>query len=240
MNRRFFSEQPVAGDSIQLSAAESQHLVQVLRAECGDRITVFDGSGREFEAEITQLKRSSVTLSIVAGGELSREADRRLVLGVALPKGDRQRWLVEKCVELGVHGLVPLVTRRGVAAARDSVLARLERTVVEASKQCGRNLLMEIGRPCQLDAFLRQPPSTAIRWLAHPGGSAAPETLPAVAAADGQSTVYAAVGPEGGFDPGEVQAAVAHGWTCIRLTPTTLRVETAAMALAAYWLVRPQ
>lgn len=244
MNRRFFSERPIADDSIQLSGSESQHAVQVLRAQVGDRITVFDGTGCEFAAEITQVKRSGVTLSIMKRYQISREAHRTLVLGVALPKGERQRWLIEKCVELGVHRVVPLMTRRGVAAAKDSVLARLERTIIEASKQCGRNVLMEVGRPCGVAEFITQAPNDSVRWFAHPADAdpqIARTDAAAVRSADAdQRPVHAAVGPEGGFDPDEVQAAVVQGWDCVTLAETTMRVETAAVAIAAYWLVEPR
>lgn len=242
MNRRFYSEQPIVGDSIQLSAAESQHVAQVLRAQVGDQITVFDGSGWEFEAEITQLKRSAVTLSIVGRCQISRESPHRLVLGVGLPRGDRQRWLTEKCVELGVHRIVPLVTRRGVAAAKESVLARLERAVIESSKQCGRNVLMEIGQPCALAEFVSQAPADAVRWLAHPakGDARTERAAPlSVRPAAEQRSIFAAVGPEGGFHADEVQAAVEQGWQSVSLGRSILRVETAAVAIAAYWLVEP-
>ena len=77
--------------------------------------TLFDGSGAEFDAEVIASKRSEVELQVLERREVDRELPFRLEVGVALPKGDRQKWLVEKLTELGVTTLVPLVTERGVA-----------------------------------------------------------------------------------------------------------------------------
>jgi len=245
MNRRFFSEKTIEGESIQLSAAESQHVAKVLRAQVGDEITVFDGSGVEFLARIVAVERPGVQLRLIERLESSREAHRVLVLGAALPKGDRQRWLIEKCVELGVHQVVPLRTARGVAVSKPSVIDRLERSVIEASKQCGRNRLMQIGPPCRLAAFVSAAPKASVRWLAHPHASQSPrhDTTDAVELREQVAVdqpVYVAIGPEGGFDEAEVEVAIAAGWTPVRLAQSLLRVETAAIAAVAYWLVEPQ
>src|SRR5205823_14535109 len=85
-------------------------------------------------------------LSIIERREVSRELSFSLTLAVALPKGERQKWLIEKATELGVTRIVPLVTERGVAQPVESALDRLRRGVIEASKQCGRNRLMEIAQ----------------------------------------------------------------------------------------------
>ncbi len=115
MSERYFVESPITSDRAVLSGAEAHHLLHVMRATRGSAVTLFDGTGWEFEAVVESTKRSEVELSIVARREVNREAAIELTLGVALPKGDRQKWLVEKATELGVARLVPLVTaaRRG-------------------------------------------------------------------------------------------------------------------------------
>ena len=81
----------------------------------GDTLTLFDGSGVEFLARVERLGRNEVEVAIVEPRAIDRELRREVTLAVALPKGERQQWLVEKLTELGVTRLVPLVTRRGVA-----------------------------------------------------------------------------------------------------------------------------
>src|SRR5690606_12288873 len=112
--------------------------------------------------------RREVELEAGPRREVDRELTRRIVVGVALPKGDRQKWLVEMLTELGAARLVPLVTHRGTVKLHDRGEEKLERAVIEASKQCGRNVLMEVSRPQPFEEFL----STAegLRLVAHPGG----------------------------------------------------------------------
>ncbi len=168
MPPRFFVEQPVAADIVELVDTEAHHLLHVLRAKTGDLVTLFDGTGREFEGQVGRLRRSTVELHILSQRSVDRESPRRLVIGVALPKGDRQRWLVEKLVELGVAECVPLETSRGVAQPEGGTLEKLRRAVIEASKQCGRNRLMAIAAPLAWSHFVASAPDTAIRRVAHP------------------------------------------------------------------------
>ena len=95
-----------------LAGAEAHHLIHVLRAKPGLVVTLFDGGGAEYGAHVVRVGRSEVELAIDERRESDRELPVRLTLGVSLPKQERQRWLVEKAVELGVARLVPLLARR--------------------------------------------------------------------------------------------------------------------------------
>jgi 16S rRNA (uracil1498-N3)-methyltransferase len=226
MSQRFFVERPI-GDAAtaQLLDAEARHLVKVMRANVGDKIIVFDGSGWEFIAGIATIRRSAVELEIIDRLQVDRELSHSLTLAVSLPKGDRQRVLVEKLVELGATALIPLETRWSVAEATPAALARLRRQVIEASKQCGRNRLMEIGEPRSLEQFLAQSASLQRRLLAHPSGEELKQAE--------RGPTLAAVGPEGGFKDEEIAAARTAGWEIVSLGRRILRIETASIALAA-------
>jgi 16S rRNA (uracil1498-N3)-methyltransferase len=229
MSERFFIAPPIAGDRALLTGDEARHLIAVMRGKVGDEINVFDGSGAEFAARITAIGKQAVELAIIERRELSRELDFALTLAVALPKGDRQKWLVEKATELGVTRIIPLVTERGVAQPTAAALDRLQRSVIEASKQCGRNRLMEISPPLSAADCFATAPAAAARLIAEPGG----QPLAALAAGDGLEMI-AAIGPEGGFSPDEIAAAKNAGWKAVSLGNRTLRIETAAIALAAW------
>lgn len=227
MSQRFFVETPIGeAATARLIDAEAQHLAKVMRAKPGDEIVAFDGSGWEFVARVAGLGKSSVELKIVERRQLDRELHHPLTLAVALPKGDRQKVLVEKLVELGVTRLIPLETEHGVAEATPSALTRLRRQVIEASKQCGRNRLMEIAEPMTLARLVESIGAEEQRILAHPSGPA----LPGLAM---HESATAAVGPEGGFSDAEVRVARSAGWEIASLGPRILRIETAAIALAA-------
>ncbi|MCE9631975.1 MAG: 16S rRNA (uracil(1498)-N(3))-methyltransferase [Planctomycetia bacterium] len=227
MSERFFlSSPPHAGRAV-LEGDEARHLVRVLRGKVGDLVRVFDGSGVEWPARVMAIGRDEVTLELDEPLSVAVAAAPPLTLAVALPKGDRQKWLVEKLTELGVARLVPLVTLRGVAEATPGALERLRRGVLEACKQSGRNTLMEIGEPRTIAEILRERPATVRMLVADPG--AAP-----LDAADAAATAaIALVGPEGGFAAEELAALDAAGVVRVGLGPHILRVETAAIALAA-------
>jgi 16S rRNA (uracil1498-N3)-methyltransferase len=234
---RYFWDAPDVGGIASLTGQEAHHLIHVMRGATGTRVVLFDGRGCEFLAEIDRIERGKVHLSILAHHEVDRELPFSLTVAVALPKGDRQKWLVEKAVELGVARLVPLKTSRSVAQPVQQAVVRLERTVIEASKQCGRNWLMEISEPQSWPDFVTNTQEMPARLLAHPGDRSRPSGL-----ADGlrgpsdktvADPVVLAVGPEGGFTAEEVALAVAAGWTLVDLGPRILRVETAAILLAA-------
>jgi len=242
MSRRYFIEQPPPPPDqpdakVVLGGTEAHHLLHVMRARVGDRVVLFDGSGREFAAVIEQLGRSDIRLRIECCEAVDRELDRDVTLAVALPKGERQRWLVEKATELGAARLIPLECERGVAQPTAKALERLRRAVVEASKQCGRNRLMEVAEPVQFATLLGRHDGTTRRLIAQPrpaatgGGKAAGGTGSASPFAPGPGEVVAAVGPEGGFSPEEVAAAREAGFEPVDLGPRILRVETAAVAL---------
>ncbi|MGE0758250.1 MAG: 16S rRNA (uracil(1498)-N(3))-methyltransferase [Pirellulaceae bacterium] len=246
MTERYFTDMPLQGDTVQLVGAEAQHLVKVMRASAGDEIVLFDGTGIECTARIAEIRRQEVRLDQLVCRPVDRELPFPLELGVALPKGDRQRWLVEKLTELGVTVLVPLITTRSVVRPDEGSLLRLRRTVIEASKQCGRNRLLQIALPQRWSDYVAGAGRGVVRWLAHPGagalrqpserlapGPAAPGERRGSLPAGGPVPVSIAVGPEGGFTADEVVAAVEAGWTCVSLGPRILRVETAAVALAA-------
>ena len=227
MSQRFFVEQPITDSLAELVDAEAQHLAKVMRAAVGDEVVLFDGSGAEFSAKVARIAKSAVTLDVLERREVNLEPRVTLTLAVALPKGERQKWLVEKLTELGVARLVPLLTERGVAQPVDAALARLRRAVIEASKQCGRNRLMEIAQPREALKYFAED-SLGMKLIAEPGG----EVLGSLAAEITHLTC--AVGPEGGFAPAELKSALENQWRPVSLGRSILRIETAAIAVAAW------
>jgi 16S rRNA (uracil1498-N3)-methyltransferase len=227
MADRYYSAEPITGPEATLDGNEAHHLLHVMRAEPGTKLVVFDGRGGQFDAEVVRCDRKTVTLSVGPLQDVQRELAYPLTLAVALPKGDRQRWLVEKAVELGVTRLVPLRTVRSVTNKADPA-SKLLRYVVEASKQCGRNRLMEITPTQDLVSFLENENTADQRLLAHPGG----KSLSEIALLADASTVMV-IGPEGGFTDDEVAQAVDQSWQIVGLGCRLLRVETAAIALAS-------
>ncbi len=232
MADRYFLESPITDGRATLAGSEAHHLLHVMRVKAGELITLFDGTGREFDARVLSTGRSTIDLEVLAEVEIDREAGIAVTLAVALPKGDRQKFLIEKAVELGVARLVPLTTARGVAQPSEGALERLQRSVIEASKQCGRNRLMEIAEPRTLITAATHLSADVPRWIAHPGGASLATMSARLVIEPRPREVWFAIGPEGGFSDEEVSSATQKGWQPLDLGPRILRVETAALLLA--------
>ncbi|MCS6977697.1 MAG: 16S rRNA (uracil(1498)-N(3))-methyltransferase [Gemmatales bacterium] len=223
MSQRFYVNQPLDPGHFLLQGPEAHHLAVVSRIHVGETVVLFNGDGREWPARVLHIGKREVELDLEPPREVSRELGYQLIVACPLPKGDRGQFLIEKLTELGATAYVPLETRRSVITVSDAKTEKLQRYVIEASKQCGRNRLMEIREPRPWAEFVQDGALPSRRWLGHRLGESIRMERP--------TDTVLAVGPEGGFTEEELDAARSAGWTPISLGPRTLRIETAALAL---------
>jgi len=213
-----------------IQGAEAAHLVTVCRLQAGQRVRLFNGNGREYLALITAADRRRATLEVLGEEKIDRELPHRLTVACPLPRGDRGQFLLEKLTELGVYRYIPLLTERTVRDPGGSRLAKLQRWVIEACKQCGRNVLMGVVAPTPWPMMLQALDLPGLRLLAATDGELLPSSLPA-------KDAIVAVGPEGGLTEAEKALATETGWRTVSLGCRILRVETAALTLAACFAV---
>jgi 16S rRNA (uracil1498-N3)-methyltransferase len=225
MGHRFYVNQPLAAGPLLLHGPEAHHLASVCRIRAGQQVVLFNGDGWEWTARVEQIGKKAVLLEVLEGQPVDRELGFAVVVACPLPKGDRGQFLIEKLTELGVTTYVPLITQRSSFAVTEARVDKLQRYVIEACKQCGRNRLMEIRPPLRWSQLVAETSWPARRWLGEAGGQPA-------ALGPARDTL-AVVGPEGGLTPEEVASARAAGWQAISLGPRTFRIETAALVLAA-------
>lgn len=229
MADRFYTPDALAPGEYMLTGPEAHHLAAVRRFGPGDRVVLFNGDGRDHPAEVVAADRKRTLLNVFPAVAADREILFPLEVAAALPKGDRGDYLVEKLTELGVRRFTPLVTERAIVQPKEARLEKLQHAVVEASKQCGRNVLMSVAPLTTWAAFLASRELPPTRLILHTAGESV--QLNAVGAQAGG--VVIAVGPEGGFTDAEVAAA--EGWVRVGLGPRVLRVETAAVAAAGWF-----
>jgi 16S rRNA (uracil1498-N3)-methyltransferase len=226
MAERFYVNCELMPGPVLVQGSEAHHLATVCRLRPGAAVCLFNGDGKQYPARVVAVERRQVELEVEGVEQPVRELPFPLLVAAPLPRGDRAPFLIEKLTELGVSRFFPLQTARSVVHPRSTKLDRLERHVIEASKQCGRNILMAIEPLATWTELCARPELPGRRILGHPGGAAGPAYLAGAAA------TIVAVGPEGGFTDDEVAQALAAGWTAVDLGPRILRVETAALALA--------
>ncbi len=224
MADRFYTPDAIPTGEFTLTGEEAHHLAVVRRFAVGDSLTLFNGDGAEYPATILGISKRNVTLLVDAPRIANRERASVLTIASALPKGDRNDFLIEKLTELGVTRFVPLLTARAVVQPKATVVEKFRRAVIEASKQCGRNRLMEVAAPVACAEFFARE-TEANRVVLHTGADCG------ALAARGNCVI--AVGPEGGFTDAEIALALAHNWRTATLGSRVLRIETAAIAAAA-------
>ncbi|MEZ5502095.1 MAG: 16S rRNA (uracil(1498)-N(3))-methyltransferase [Halioglobus sp.] len=234
---RIYTDQALHSDTVvTLESEPSRHLARVLRLGVGDRLTLFNGGAGEYPAEITAIDKSCVHARTGTHLRAERESLLNLHLGIAISRGERMDWIVQKSTELGVSSLTPLYTEHGgvrLAGERaGKKLAHWRKIAISACEQCGRNRLPDIHDLQTLEAWLH---STAAerKYVLHHRAPGVPRANAAPA------SIALLVGPEGGLSEREIASAEQAGYSSLRLGPRVLRTETAPLAaiaiLQAYW-----
>jgi len=237
---RLYCPQPlVPGTSIDLSEAVAHHLF-VLRLQAGDALTLFNGEGSQYQAELVTLDKRRASARIRAEVAFDAELPYPITVAQALPEGSKMDWIVEKAVEMGVAAIVPLAAQRCVvrlsAERAEKKMAHWQGIIVAAAEQSGRNRLTRLAPPAAFQDWTAQH-DLHRRILLSPRAT---ETLPQWARHQPPQAISLMIGPEGGFTEQEEEVALARGALALGMGTRILRTETAAIAavsaLNALWL----
>jgi 16S rRNA (uracil1498-N3)-methyltransferase len=218
-----------------IDSSESHHIIHVKRLKIGDSIIVFNGTGDEFEAEIEDIEDNRVNVRINQQKTISKENIVEINVAFAIPKGKRSHLLVQKCTELGVHKLIPINYARSVVKLKDDCSVKIEKwqkIAIEASKQCGRNTITEIGNVVDFDNILNTLDSYDLPLFAC-SQSDSDNLKNTLQEHPKPNNILSFIGPEGGFTSNEIEMAKRAGCKFVSLGSQILRVETAAIAVSA-------
>jgi len=225
---------------VRLSAGEAHHALHVLRLGTGAAVTLFDGRGSVADGHVATVRRSAVDVRVEARRPAEPRPGPTVHVAFAVPKGKRLDWLLEKATELAAASLEPVLFERSVAAGG---LARLSPTkrqrwqahCIAAAKQSGLNWLPDLADPRTLGDFLADAltgPAGYVGLVGVVNGGSKP-IREVLSQAPAGRELCLLIGPEGGLTRSELVDAVQAGFVPVRLGRTTLRVETAALALLA-------
>ncbi|MCU1308685.1 MAG: hypothetical protein JWN45_3380 [Acidobacteriaceae bacterium] len=232
MTRRRWIADEVHGNRATLTGQNARHLARVLRARVGQEFDIScDFSVRL--GKIVTIDDDRVELQL--GAEISQTAESEISLLLAVFKFDRMEWAIEKATELGVTKILPVIAQRtdahlGVAAAKR--VERWRKIAHEAAQQSRRTAVPEILAPVKLNPALAGIAESSARIVLSETEKAV-TLAEVVSAADADSPLLLAIGPEGGWTEDEVETFVKLGWTSASLGSTILRAETAAVAALA-------
>lgn len=230
MTRRRWIADEVSGDRAFLLGKNAEHLARVLRARVGQKFEIATPDGVRL-GEIVEIEPGRVVFST---SDVSRadalQHSTTVHLYLAIFKFDRFEWAVEKCTELGVSQIVPVIAQRTdtrLATAAQKRVERWRRIAHEASQQSRRDAVPEVATPETMGKAVAAAPGKRIVLSESERGYALRDV------ATGHSEISLAVGPEGGWTKVELTLFSQNGWTAASLGPTILRAETAAIAAVA-------
>ena len=239
MPKYFTSPESINGDTITLDEETSLHLSRVLRCKAGDMITVGDGSDIDYECEITEITKTAVTARITDKHLNLNEPDVKITLYQGLPKGDKTELIIQKCVEIGVDRIVPVSTARSVVKLDkkgDKKIERWNKISLSAAKQCGRGKIPEVSPVMTFKEAVEDSRKCDGRLI--PYENEEKNGLKSFCENFSGKSIAVFIGPEGGFDPSEIELAKADGITPVTLGKRILRTETAGLVTAVILLHR--
>ncbi|MDR1480401.1 MAG: 16S rRNA (uracil(1498)-N(3))-methyltransferase [Planctomycetaceae bacterium] len=263
MSSRFYFDPTVSirdGEKVTLCGDEAYHFCRVMRGKVGDEIFIFDGVGGLFRGVVDFILKDKVRVCLAEEVVCRIESPLRLTVASALPKGDRQKFLIEKLAEIGVHRFIPIQLERSVARADSGVISRFRRYVIEAAKQCGRNALMTISEEMTLDKFIKFTKDCVVvdnandvaqndienvasqrdvlRLLLHPVvlGEVGQITPKQLLNDKLPANIVTLIGPEGSFTEREVLVCIESGFVPFAMGARILRTETACITVASLLL----
>jgi 16S rRNA (uracil1498-N3)-methyltransferase len=234
--RRFYiSPEMVHAPQPEITGSDAGHICRVLRLSAGDAVELFDATGNGYRAIIVSASPQRVRFTIEETVPLLAESSVRITLAQGILKDRKMDDLIRQLTELGIARWIPFYAARSIPVPGKKGLGkrldRWEKIALEAVKQCRRGRVPEIRPAGNFDEMLAASADCDLKILFWEGAAGAFE-VPA-SAPQQPNKILVLVGPEGGFDPGEVRRAQVHGFLATGLGPRILRAQTATLAACA-------
>lgn len=241
--RRFFVEPEQVGESaIHITGSDVNHIRNVLRMSIKDTLVIGCQDGREYTCYIEQIDEQKITAHIMYVQDTRAELSSKIYLFQGLPKSDKMEWIIQKAVELGVYEVVPVETMRTVVRLDEKKAAkkiqRWQQIAESAAKQSGRGYIPRIHPMCSFAQALEYGQRCQVRWIPYERAEGMEAARKRVEDLVPGQDIAVFIGPEGGFDEREVQAAVDKGYVPLTLGRRILRTETAGLALLSVLMFR--
>lgn len=237
MHHFFVTPQQISGDKIRIEGGDVNHMKNVLRMKLHEKAEISDGESRTYLCEVEAYEEDVAILHILEEMEADTEPASKLYLFQGLPKSDKMELIVQKAVELGVYQVIPVAMKRSVVRLDDKKAAkkadRWNSIAESAAKQAGRSRIPEVTMPLSYNEALKMAEELDVTLLPYELAGGMEVTREVIHQIKSGQSVGIFIGPEGGFEPEEVDAAVSMGAKVITLGRRILRTETAGLATLA-------
>lgn len=237
MHHFFVTPQQISGDKIRIEGGDVNHMKNVLRMKLHEKAEISDGESRTYLCEVEAYEEDVAVLHILEEMEADTEPASKLYLFQGLPKSDKMELIVQKAVELGVYQVIPVAMKRSVVRLDDKKATkkadRWNSIAESAAKQAGRSRIPEVTMPLSYNEALKMAEELDVTLLPYELAGGMEVTREVIRQIKSGQSVGIFIGPEGGFEPEEVDAAVSMGAKVITLGRRILRTETAGFATLA-------
>lgn len=236
MQMFFVKPSQIAHGRVTITGPDVNHIRNVLRMKPGETVRISDEKEFCGQCRIETLFCDRIELTVETEGR-STELPAELILYQGLPKGDKMEWIIQKNTELGIGRIVPVAMKRSVvkldAKKAAAKTARWQTIAESAGKQSGRTKLPQVSPVKSFPEALAEAAGLDLLLLPYESAEGMEDTRRLLSQAAPGMRIGILIGPEGGFEPSEIEEAVSAGWRVISLGPRILRTETAGMAVAA-------
>lgn len=229
MPKFFVPHENIGDDRAYIRGADANHVARVLRGRKGEEIIICDGAGVDYTCVIEDITPDEVSLSIKEKIPCVAEPSVKITLFMALPKGDKMDYVIQKAVELGVYEIVPFSAARcvvkldGKSGAKKT--ERWQKIAEAAAKQSGRGIVPAVHEPISFKEMVSRAEEFQLPLFCYECEEE--NSLKKTLSAGEFKNACVVVGPEGGFDRVEVEQAIAQGFKSVSLGKRILRCETA-------------
>lgn len=237
MYQFFVEPDNVNEEFVLIMGSDVNHITNVLRMKEGEHIRIVDGTGKEYECEITMLQKEAVQARILDITADSAELPIAVTLYQGLPKGDKMELIIQKAVELGAARIVPVNMKRSIVklneAKEKKKVERWNAIALSAAKQSKRSVVPNVCYPMSYGEMLNDTKELEALLLPYESATGMNGTRSVLASLKSKKSVGIIIGPEGGFDDNEVTKAKELGAQVITLGKRILRTETAGIVTMA-------
>lgn len=240
---RFFAEtENISEDKIIINSGDVNHIKNVLRMQIGEELEICDGKGTDYHSVIESLDRDEIILGIISSEKSKSELPKKIYLFQGLPKSDKMELIIQKAVELGVYEIIPTVTKRCIvkidAKKEDKKISRWQTISESAAKQSGRGIIPVIKAPMSLKEAYEYASTLDAALIPYEKAEGIEKTREILSSLSDKESVAVFIGPEGGFEEGEIEDAMEKGIMPITLGKRILRTETAGLAILSVLMMQ--
>lgn len=245
MHRFYVKQDQIVGNQIILLGTDVNHIVNVLRMRPGEQILLCDGARGEYRCMITEMTKSKVVATIQQSKETENELQTKLYLFQGIPKKDKMEWIIQKAVELGVHQIIPVKTKRTIVQLEtkekeEKKRNRWNRIAESAAKQSGRGYIPTVTAPCSFEKAIQMAQSFPLNLIPYEKADDFTKTKAILQNIKQEKEIGVFIGPEGGYEETEIAQAQEKGVIPITLGKRILRTETAGIVMLSLLMAAVQ